>query len=154
MCFPPWLRHLTDGLAPPRTVRTRRPSPRRKRAAPRLFVERLEDRRCPAGYAITDLGTLGGTFSRADAINNSGQVVGEANTTVTGVWHAFLWTPGGTNGVAGNPQMQDLGTLSGFANSEALAVNVAGQVAGYAQDASDSNIRDAFYWDGAAMLDL
>jgi probable HAF family extracellular repeat protein len=117
-------------------------------------VERLEDRRCPASYAITDLGTLGGTFSRADAINNSGQVVGEANTTVAGIFHAYLWTPGGTNGVAGNPQMQDLGTVPGLDSSWAKAVNDSGQVAGFAQDANNGSIRDAFYWDGSAMQDL
>ena len=30
----------------------------------------------PGGYTATDLGTLGGTFSQAIAVNDSGQVVG------------------------------------------------------------------------------
>ena len=73
---------------------------------------------------IQDLGTLG-TPSIADlgttavAINNHGQVIGTANAltlTAQGYLdinypHGFLWTPGGTNGVPSNPNMQDLGLL-------------------------------------------
>lgn len=40
---------------------------------------------------MTDLGTLGGSNSRALAINDSGQVVGWADTTTGyGVSHAFI----------------------------------------------------------------
>jgi probable HAF family extracellular repeat protein len=122
-----------------------------------LHAEPLEDRCCPANYAITDLGTLGGATSGATAINNAGnghpvQVVGSANLAA-GVNHAFLWTPGATSGVPSNPQMQDLGTLPSFPNSGALALNDAGQVAGEVSDAGYAN-HDAFYWDGTAMQDL
>src|SRR5437899_436929 len=41
-------------------------------------------------YAITDLGTLGGPSSEANAINNRGQIVGKADTA-KGFTHAFLW---------------------------------------------------------------
>ncbi len=49
--------------------------------------------------ALQDLGALGGSFSRANAINDSGQVVGEAQipgpSGVLGAYyHAFLYTPG------------------------------------------------------------
>jgi len=52
------------------------------------------------GYTITDLGTLGGSFSEAHDVNERGQVVGES-TTASGEFHAFLWEKG---------TMIDLGT--------------------------------------------
>jgi probable HAF family extracellular repeat protein len=120
---------------------------RRKPAVPGLHLEQLEDRWCPASYTITDLGVLNGigTGSIAYAINSAGQVAGASG-------HAFLWTPGGTNGVPGNPQMQDLGTLKGFTSSAAIALNDTGQAVGEATDSSGR--QEAFYWDGAAMQDL
>src|SRR5437016_4387960 len=55
----------------------------------------------------TDLGDLGGGYSRANAINNSGQVVGDA-TVLSTSWspptHAFLWSDG---------RMIDLGSPGG-----------------------------------------
>src|SRR2546428_10824145 len=58
-----------------------------------------------AGLTITDLGTLGGTASIAFGVNNVGQVVGDSNTTTSGIRpHAFLWQ---------NGAMTDLGTLGG-----------------------------------------
>jgi probable HAF family extracellular repeat protein len=40
---------------------------------------------------MTDLGTLGGDFSSADAINPAGQVVGRSGTRADQI-HATLWT--------------------------------------------------------------
>ncbi len=54
------------------------------------------------GYTITDLGTLGGTFSRATAVSN-GQVVGLSLLLGNAAGHAFSWTQEG--GIV------DLGTL-------------------------------------------
>ena len=56
------------------------------------------------GTTMQDLGTLGGTDSQGDAINDSGQVTGDAITAGDAAAHAFLWD--GTT-------MQDLGTLGG-----------------------------------------
>jgi len=83
-----------------------------------------------SGGVTLDLGTLGGANSRASGINAAGQVVGRADTAAAGVTHAFVWTPGGTTGVTTNPQMTDL-TPTATGNSQATAINTAGQIAGY-----------------------
>jgi probable HAF family extracellular repeat protein len=54
------------------------------------------------GSTMQDLGTLGGTYAVAIAINASGQVIGVANTTGNVAQHAFFW-----NGSV----MQDLNAL-------------------------------------------
>ena len=64
---------------------------------------------------IVDLGTLGGTRSYANAVNDSGQVVGESTTAGDASTHAFSWTQAGG--------MVDLGTLGGSSSSTAVAVN-------------------------------
>lgn len=77
---------------------------------------------------LSDLGTLGGSNSYAYGINAVGQVVGCSNTR-SGDTHAFLWTRGANDGVPTNPQMKDLGTLSG-GNSCADSINDSGVIAG------------------------
>jgi len=89
---------------------------------------------------IVDLGTLGGAYSFATALNDRGQVVGSGRTA-GGVDHAFFWS----NGV-----MQDLGTLGG-SFSGAVAISANGQVTGMAYY-SDREAH-AFLWDGH-MTDL
>jgi probable HAF family extracellular repeat protein len=81
-----------------------------------------------SGGSASGLGTLGGTDSFGAGINMSGQLVGRSLTS-TGASHAFVWTPGGTNGVASNPQMKDLNPTGG--TSAATSINSTGQVAGY-----------------------
>jgi probable HAF family extracellular repeat protein len=83
-------------------------------------------------YALTDLGTLGGAGSHAWAINNLGQVVGEAQDSA-GAWHAFLWDARGG--------MQDLGTMS-YGSSVARAINDDGVVVGSATGSASQ----AFVW--------
>ena len=72
-------------------------------------------------YSVTDTGTLGGISSEATGINDSGQVVGEADTSA-GVDQAFLFS---------NGSMANLDTLGGNF-SEAYGINNNGQVVGWA----------------------
>jgi probable HAF family extracellular repeat protein len=109
----------------------------------------------PSNPQMKDLGTLGSDFSSARGINDNGQIVGWSYTA-SGSYDAFLWTPGGTDGVPSNPQMKDLGTLPGFSNSIANDINGAGQVVGYVEKVGTSiDPEDAFLWqNGVGMTDL
>src|SRR5262249_42592121 len=79
-----------------------------------------------SGGTMADLGTLGGRFGDATAINNAGQITGSSYVAGDVAYHAFLYT--GTPGSGGS--MADLGTLGGQ-NSRGFAINVAGQIVGW-----------------------
>lgn len=94
---------------------------------------------------VIDLGTLGGPYSAAYAVNSSGQVAGYSNlrdSDSPSDGHAFRWQ---------NGRMFDLGTLGGQ-NSKAVAINERGQVAG------DSDVKSggshAFFWADGRMTDI
>src|SRR5262249_5026054 len=74
----------------------------------------------PPVIAPIDLGTLGGTFTAALAMNEKGQVVGYGDIA-GGAEPAFSWTQA--------TGMIDIGTLGGTF-SAAIAVNNRGQVVG------------------------
>jgi probable HAF family extracellular repeat protein len=120
--------------------------------------------------SITDLGTLGGNQSIANAVNNRSQVAGVALNTIpdaytsTGAFavagatqaHAFRWTK--------SQGMQDLGTLGGT-DSIAVVTNERGQIAGWSftnttvnpvSDSCGSNVptEDPFIWKNGKMIDL
>ena len=63
-----------------------------------------EQKKEPPRYTITDLGTLGGTFSDVGGVNNQGAISGFSTLPGDTVTHAFLWQRG---------QMTDLGTSEG-----------------------------------------
>lgn len=122
----------------------RRYAPRKIFAKARPALELLENRRLlSVVYSVVDLGTLGGSSSIALAINNAGQVVGQADTS-SGASHPFLYNPATTS-------MQDLGTFGG-ATGSATGINSAGQVVGWAT-ASD-NIPRPFLWSSSGLTNL
>ena len=86
-------------------------------------------------YTVTDLGTLGGNFSTAYAINARGQVVGASGSLGSyPPTHAFLWSDGA---------MQDLGLLPGKEWSWATAITDSGHIVGYSGDIAGDQ---AFLW--------
>jgi probable HAF family extracellular repeat protein len=84
------------------------------------------------GGGVTLLPTLGGPRADARDINDAGEVTG-VSLTAEGEYHAFVWRRGRTI---------DLGSLGG--DSEGLAINEAGEVAGWVSDANYT--RDAALW--------
>jgi probable HAF family extracellular repeat protein len=113
---------------------------------------------------ILDLGTLGGTNSLANDVNDAAQVVGGAQHTEpdpwnfgdllglpsSTAWHGFVWQGG---------LMRDLGTLGG-PDSFAYIINERGQIAGFAFKNSIANETtgiptvDPFLWERGNMRDL
>lgn len=91
---------------------------------------------------LTDLGTLGGNWSSAYAVNDSGQIAGTSSINNSGTFHAFF-----SNGSG----MTDLGTLGGR-NSYGLGMNSSGSVVGNSQ--ISSGFSNAFLWTGSSMTDL
>ena len=92
---------------------------------------------------MTDLGTLGGSYSYARDINDLGQVVGWSYLDPSGI-HAFLWDE--------EEGMTDLSTLGG-SSSYAYGINDLGQVVG--DSYLDPSGRHAFLWDEeGGMTDL
>jgi probable HAF family extracellular repeat protein len=117
---------------------------------------------------FSDLGTVPGTtFSEAEGISDSGQIVGTSYVLYRAPAYAFLYTGGqmtilGTapfgdahainksgevvgesDSLYSGGQTYDLGALSGGANT-ALAINTPGQVVGWSY--SSTNSQDAFLW--------
>ena len=109
-------------------------------------------------YTVTDLGTLGGSNSVPQGINNRGQVVGYAETGSIDpncgcpVIHAFLWQKG---------VMEDLGALGGRNSGAGLGgINPEGEVVGAAEtptvDPNNPPFPEsrAFLWQRGVMTDL
>jgi probable HAF family extracellular repeat protein len=94
---------------------------------------------------MSDLGTLGGSFGAATAINEAGEVIGGARTAGDQALHAFIWKHGA---------MTDLGTVAGNDCSEAFGINSKGQVVGASLPCSVSAIPHAFLWEDDDIIDL
>src|SRR6516225_1727853 len=96
----------------------------------------------PPRYTVTDLGTLGGTFSAASGVNNAGEVVGASLLAGDTVARVFLWRDG---------VMADLGTLGGL-NSIDLGSNPItnrGAVVGSSNTAEPDSNGEDFCFDSA-----
>jgi probable HAF family extracellular repeat protein len=99
---------------------------------------------------VTDLGELAdiefGT-TRANAINNNGQIVGGSNVPpppgLISAFHAFIYD----NGV-----MRDLGLLPGFDQAEAVAINDVGDVVGRARSGNHGTA--CFLWRAGTMVNM
>lgn len=96
--------------------------------------------------AMQNLGTLGGTRSRATALNNLGQVVGYSEVSSYNE-HAFLYS---------NGTMKDLGTIGGNpqGSSRAVDINDKGQIAGNSTVGQDVFTVHAFLWTNSTFTDL
>jgi probable HAF family extracellular repeat protein len=98
--------------------------------------------------SATDLGNLGGTLNVADSVNELGEVVGGAQSSIDGNIHAFLWTR-----VKG---MQDLGIFPGAIVTVAPCcntINDRGEVVGLSIDGTTFSSR-ALIWQGKGPVDL
>ena len=72
-------------------------------------------------WRITDLGTLGGSHSCANAINNKGDIVGTSSLKDMKTERAVLWTKSG---------MVELGAIDGFPAADAIGISDAGTIVG------------------------
>jgi probable HAF family extracellular repeat protein len=106
-----------------------------------------EQKKGPPRYTITDLGTLGGTFSAASGVNNEGAVLGASSLPGDTVVRVFIWQ----NGV-----MTDLGTLGG-PNSIDLGpnpINNRGAVVGSSNTSTPDPNGEDFCFDPASLVCL
>jgi probable HAF family extracellular repeat protein len=92
-----------------------------------------------------DLGTLGGTHSRALATNDALEVAGWADTEDDLNFHAFRWKDLNGNDLSDPGEMINLGTLGGT-YSGATGISPDGKVVGWANPAG-SGASVAFLWE-------
>jgi probable HAF family extracellular repeat protein len=91
----------------------------------------------PASYTITDLGTLGGSFSAAGSVNNRGAASGITTLRGDTVIRGFLWTGG---------SLIDLGALPAGPNNVGQNVNEKLQITGAADGAASRADSNATCW--------
>ena len=111
----------------------------------------------PTGYFLTDLGTLGGTFSQGQYVNANSAVSGKSTLLGDGVLHAFLWDRG---------TMTDLGPGFHGPNSAAIITNASevttgdGQFNSTAASGGETLFCDSPFvchaatWEGGVIRDL
>src|SRR4051812_17125988 len=98
-----------------------------------------------ANGVFTDLGTLGGDFSRAHQSNNAGTIVGESQDA-DGRYHAVVWENGVIRAL---PPLGD----SPFGSANAQSINERGDIAG--ESVTDFGITHAALWPASGgVIDL
>jgi probable HAF family extracellular repeat protein len=99
---------------------------------------------------MRDIGTLGGSYAQANAINEAGFITGTAQTWAMFVTtHAFIYQTSATGG-----KMRDLGMLGSGLSSYGMAINAYNHVAGYSTFQANDERVHAFLHDGKRMIDL
>ena len=100
---------------------------------------------------MIDIGTLGGAYAQAYAINDAGVITGASQTQGTGpaaTTHAFIYRL-----LSPSKGMQDLGGLGGLFSS-GMAINNYDHVAGYSTISTKDGRIHAFLYNGKTMIDL
>jgi probable HAF family extracellular repeat protein len=104
---------------------------------------------------MIDIGTLGGPYAQAYAINDAGYITGASQTQGWGpiaTTHAFIYQfprpP-----YPPNQRMADLGVLGGL-TSYGMAINDYNHVVGYSTIKANDPRVHAFLHDGSRMIDL
>jgi probable HAF family extracellular repeat protein len=99
---------------------------------------------------MIDIGTLGGAYAQAYAINDAGLITGTAQIRApVAMTHAFIYCPQ----CAGPEPMRDLGVLGGF-SSYGMAINNSSHVVGYSTIKQNDERVHGFLYDGGRMIDL
>ena len=104
---------------------------------------------------MTDIGTLGGAYAQAYAINDSGYITGASQKQGMGpmvTTHAFIYQLPSPPYRRYN-RMVDLGVLGGV-SSYGMAINNDNHVVGYSTITNNQDQIHAFLHDGTKMIDL
>jgi probable HAF family extracellular repeat protein len=105
-----------------------------------------------AQTGMIDIGTLGGAYAQAYAINDAGYITGASQTQGMSpmvTTHAFIYQPLSPS----TQRMRDLGVLGGL-SSYGMAINNYNHVAGYSTITTNDERVHAFLHDGKMMIDL
>lgn len=103
-----------------------------------------------SAMGMVDIGTLGGPYAQAMAINDAGFATGNAGVGASiGARHAFLYEV--WPGTGPMKPMRDLGTLGGL-SSYGTAINMSNHVVGYSM--LKTNAMHAFLYNGGQLVDL
>ena len=104
---------------------------------------------------MIDVGTLGGSYAQATAINDAGYMTGTSqltNAVKNSGSHAFIYQPF-TDKEGFYQPMRDLGTLGGNF-SFGTAISSSNHVVGYSTVYNLNGLVHAFFTDGVKMMDL
>jgi probable HAF family extracellular repeat protein len=104
---------------------------------------------------LIDIGTLGGAYAQAYAINDGGYITGASQTQGMGpmvTTHAFIYRAPDAP-YRRYSRMVDLGVLGGV-SSYGMAINSSNHVAGYSTVTTSDERVHAFLHDGTKMIDL